>query len=153
MSIKGATDRGGIFRIVLDLATQAADADIDRPIEWFPFPVTRKREQLIPRQDAIRVLDECFQRIEFHARQLDLLPVSLEQPMGVDIERTPPNRFSRGTPLTQCMEVIMIRHRIVLVLQALSAFCLLTFAAIDIHAQQTRTPLHSTKQTMIEHCH
>src|SRR6267142_3622903 len=62
-----------VVGVVLDLAPQARDADVDRAVEGLPFAVAGQREELVARQHPVRVLGEGAQQVELHRRERDVL--------------------------------------------------------------------------------
>src|SRR4029077_13417485 len=75
-----------IVGVVLDLAPQARDADVDRAVERLPFAVAGQGEELVARQHPVRVLGEGAQQVELHRRERDVLAARADQLVAVEVE-------------------------------------------------------------------
>ena len=61
------------LRVVLQLAAQPSDLDVDRPVERAGLAIARQVEKPIARQHLIGVVDEGREQVELAGRQSDLV--------------------------------------------------------------------------------
>src|SRR5689334_1056889 len=61
-------DRARPIGVLLDLASQPGDADVDRAVEGLPLAVAGEVEELVPREHLVRMLEEGLEKRELHRR-------------------------------------------------------------------------------------
>src|SRR5207344_3177668 len=72
-------DRLGVFRIGLDLAAYASNANIDGAVERLPLPVACQREKLVTVENLVRPFEEDLEQLELHPGQRNFALVGSEQ--------------------------------------------------------------------------
>ena len=80
-------DELGVAAVILQLAAQAADRDVDRPVERAGLAATQQVEQHVAGQHAVGALDQRQQQVVFAAGQRDLDTVGVEQPAARRLQR------------------------------------------------------------------
>src|SRR5471030_1817413 len=79
-------DHRRLLRVVLELAAQPADLDVDRPVEWPGLAVAREIEQAVAAQHLVGVVDEGGEEVELAGRQANLAARRRDQLAGRKIE-------------------------------------------------------------------
>src|SRR6185295_9670658 len=79
-------DHARVGGVVLQLAAQPGDADVDRAVEGLPFPVAGHAEQLVAGEHLIRMVEQRLEEREFHRRDRDVAAARVAQRARLEIE-------------------------------------------------------------------
>jgi hypothetical protein len=89
-------DRLRPFRVLLDLAVQAGDPDVDAAVERLVAALVGEFEKLIAGQHAVGMVEERLHQVELHGRDQHLGTIGREQPPGIQIEPAAPEADPGG---------------------------------------------------------
>jgi hypothetical protein len=89
-------DRLRPFRVLLDLAVQAGDPDVDAAVEWLIAALVGEFEKPIAGQHPVGMVEERFHQVELHRRDRHLSAIRLKHLARLQVDQASPEADPGG---------------------------------------------------------